>query len=128
MVELLHRGPAAGSSNSFARLSDAVRGVISLTDAANVQPDAASGQNVAFTWLMGASRTLTAPTNPVEMQIIRVAIKPSGAWSVTLSGFIGSSDYQTGTIALASGKWTTFTFQYISDIGWQYVGKTTSGT
>ena len=100
--------------------------VVILTDATSITPNAQSGLVAAFRWNMAAASTLIAPTNPGELQIIRVAVKPASALNLILSGFIGSSDYATGTIALASGKWTTFVFQYIGDIGWQWTGKSVS--
>lgn len=101
--------------------------VFSLTDSTSVTPNALSGQSAFFTWLMTAASTLNPPSNPSQGQIIRVAIKPSSALNLTISAsFIGSSDYATGVVALTSGKWHTFVFQYISDIGWQYTGKSVS--
>jgi hypothetical protein len=101
--------------------------VFTLTDSTSVTPNALSGVAAFFKWNMAAASTLNVPSNPSEGQIVRVAVKPASALNLTLAaGFIGSSDYATGVLALASGKWTTLVFQYISDIGWQYTGRSVS--
>jgi len=97
--------------------------VVTITDSTSVTPDAAFGDAKVFIWTMAANSTLNAPSNPDQGQIIRVCVKAVGAHTLILSGFIGSTDYSTATVSIASGKWWTGSFQYLSDIGWQIVGK-----
>ena len=127
MVELLHRGPAPVDNNAFARRIDALRGVVTATvaSAATYTPDAASGRTVAWKLTANAGNfTLAAPINGLDMQVVRIAVLASGgARTVTLSGFIGSTNYPTTAFTVPSGKWWTGTFEYISEIGWQYVGQ-----
>jgi hypothetical protein len=126
MVELLHRGPTPSDNNAFARRIDALRGVVAATVAsgATYTPDADSGRNTAWKLTANAGNfTLATPINGIDMQIVRIAVLASGAIrTVTFSGYIASTGYPTTAIAVPSGKWQTFTFQYNSAIGWQFVG------
>lgn len=101
--------------------------VFTITDSSSVTPDALSGVAKVFIWTVAAGNaTLNAPSSPAQGQIVRVCMKASGAnRTITLSGFIGSTDYSTAAITITSTKWLTLSFQYISDIGWQIVGKVT---
>jgi len=99
--------------------------VFTITDSSSVTPDALSGVAKVFVWTCAlGNATLNAPSSPAQGQIVRVCIKASGTNRIiTLSGFIGSTDYSTVAITITSGKWLTLSFQYLSDIGWQIVGK-----
>lgn len=111
-------------SHTYSDITGIPDPVVTITDSTSVTPDAAFGDSKVFIWTMAANSTLNAPSNPDQGQIIRVCVKASGgARTLALSGFIGSTDYSTATVSIASGKWWTGSFQYLSDIGWQIVGK-----
>lgn len=120
----LTEADVSGLTTDLAALA---RTVTTITHASSVTPDALSGNAVAYVWTMTGSATIVAPINPVQMQIIRVAFLASGgAWVLTFSGFVGSTDFSTAAITMTSGKWLTMSFQYLSAIGWQIVGRVTS--
>lgn len=123
-----------GTSGSTVALGNHAHGYVApaivtatLTNGQTYTPDANNGTNGVWKLTANAGNfTLAAPSNPADMQIVRVAVLASGAIrTVTFSGFIASTTYPTTAYAIPSGKWWTGTFQYISAIGWQYVGNVT---
>jgi hypothetical protein len=101
--------------------------VTTVPDAAVVTPNALKGMARLFLWVCAQAAgtgTLTAPINGAEGQIVTVSIKASGGQKViSLSGFIGSTDFSTAAVTIPAGKWWTGAFLYLPDIGWQVVGK-----
>ena len=79
---------------------------VTLVDAATVATDASLGN--AFRVAITASRTLGAPTNPVDGQLARWEINSSGgSWTLTLAGGAGGFGFGSDITALtatASGK------------------------
>ena len=114
-------------SHTYSDITGIPDPVVTVTDSTSVTPDAAFGASKVFIWAMGANSTLVAPANPDQGQIIRVCIQAAGGSNrvLTLSGFIGSTDFGTAAITITSAKWLTLSFQYLSAIGWQIVGKVT---
>jgi hypothetical protein len=112
-------------SHAYSDITGVPDPVSTITDSSSVTPDANFGSSKVFMWTVAlGNAVLNAPSNPDEGQIIRVCMKASGAIrTITLTGFIASTDYSTAAIAIPSGKWLTLSFQYIADIGWQIVGK-----
>lgn len=112
-------------SHSYSDITGIPDPVVTVTDSTSVTPDAAFGDSKVFIWAMGANSTLFALSNPDQGQIVRVCIQATGGSNrvLTLSGFIGSTDFGTSAITILSGKWLTLSFQYLSAIGWQIVGK-----
>ena len=95
-----------------ARRADLVTGLapVVLTDAASIATDASSGQQFRVT--ITASRTLAAPTNPVDGQRALWQITATGGpWTLTLAtGATGAFKYGTvitAVPAIAAGT-TTF--------------------
>lgn len=96
-----------------------------LTDGTSVSPNANNGFTQAGIWVCAtATPTLFAPANGSQGQIYRAIINASGAIRViTLSGFVASTDDPTSSVTIASGKWMSLLFEYISAVGWLYEGK-----
>lgn len=99
--------------------------VETLTDGTSVSPNANNGFTQAGIWVCAtATPTLFAPANGSQGQIYRAIINASGAIRViTLSGFVASTDDPTSSVTIASGKWMSLLFEYISAVGWLYEGK-----
>lgn len=94
-----------------------------ITDATSVTPDALLGQVKVFRWAMAASSTLNAPINGADTQIVRIRATATTDATLTLSGFIGSSDISTAPVSIGAGKSWTGTFQFNDGSGWQVVGR-----
>lgn len=99
--------------------------VETLTDGTSVSPNANNGFTQAGIWVCAtATPTLFAPANGSQGQTYRAIINASGAIRViTLSGFVASTDDPTSSVTIASGKWMSLLFEYISAVGWLYEGK-----
>lgn len=99
--------------------------VETLTDGSSVSPNANNGFTQAGIWVCAtATPTLFAPANGSQGQTYRVIVNASGAQRViTLSGFVASTDDPTSAVTVASGKWVSLLFEYISAVGWLYEGK-----
>jgi hypothetical protein len=98
-----------------------------LLDSASVTPNALSGVVQVGIWTCAtATPTLNAPINGSQGQPYRVIILASGAQRViSLSGYVASTDDPTTAVTVPSGKWCSLYFEYISAIGWLYMGKKT---
>jgi len=98
--------------------------IVAIPDATSVTPNALAGLVRVFTWAMGANSVCNAFINGEDTQIVRLRVKAVGADRIlTLSGFLGSTDFSTAAVPIPSGKKWTGTFQFDAETGWQIVGK-----
>lgn len=81
-------------------------GVVTLTDATTIATDVALGN--AFKVTITASRTLGAPSNPVDGQVCTWEIiqNATGGWTLTLDtgagGFAFSTDLPSGSVSVST--------------------------
>lgn len=73
--------------------------VVALTDASTIAVNAAAGSFFKVT--LAASRTMGAPTNPKDGQMIMFQIKQGGSGSYTITWTTGAGGYQFGTVVTA---------------------------
>ncbi len=99
-------------------------GVVTLTDAATIAVNAALGNDFHVT--LGGNRTLGAPSNPVDRQLIHVdVIQPASGGPYTLS-YNSIYDFGAGsapTLSTSANKVDTLTFRYVASLSkWTYLG------
>jgi hypothetical protein len=92
-----------------------------LTDAATIATDASKGN--LFTVTLGASRTMGAPTNPVDGQQLTYVITQGGAGSFTVTWDAAFSfGTVTPTLQTAAGSSDSFSFVYLASASkWVHV-------
>jgi hypothetical protein len=92
---------------------------VALTDAASIDTNAAAGNFFAVT--LTASRTMAAPQNPQDGQLLMYKIKQGGSGSYTLTwasgagGFQFCADLPAPTLSTSVGTYDYVGFRY--DIG-----------
>ena len=104
-------------------------GVVALADAATVSTDASQGN--VFTVTLGGSRTMAAPSNPVDGQVIRYRVTQDTAGSHTLT-WNGAFDFGSGaapTLTTTANKTDIVAFEFIATTvngtplnKWAYLG------
>jgi len=101
--------------------------VVALTDAATILVDASLG--TYFTVQLGGSRTMDAPSNPVNAQYIEFQVQqPSSAGPDTVTWTSGAGGYSFGsgsapTLSTANSAVDCIGFRYSSVVGkWLYQG------
>ena len=99
--------------------------VVALTDAATIAVNCVLGNDFYVT--LGGNRTLGAPSNPVDRQIIRIdVIQPSSGGPYTLSSYNAVYDFGSGSapvLSTGAGQIDTLSFRYIASITkWTYLG------
>lgn len=97
---------------------------VALSDAATVLVNAALGND--FFLSIGGNRTLGAPGNPTDRQIIRVdVIQPAsgGPWTLAYNAIYDFGAGSAPTLSTAANKIDTLAFRYIASISkWTYLG------
>jgi hypothetical protein len=96
--------------------------VTSLTDGSSVALNAALGN--IFTWaLAGSSHTLSAPSNPVNGQIITIDIAYSGSYTPLFNSVFDFGNNGQPQWSATSGNTDTVSFRYSSlKSAWLYQG------
>lgn len=87
--------------------------VSTLTDAATIATDASLGN--VFTVTLGGNRTMGAPTNPTDKQVIHYEITQDGTGSRTLAWnaiFRFTTDIASPTLSTAAGTLDRVAFRY----------------
>lgn len=94
--------------------------VTNLTDAATITVDAAVlGDGGVGRVTLGGNRTLGAPSNPVDGQVIVIEVTQDGTGNRTLSYnavYLFSTDVPSPTLSTAAGKMDTMAFRYNSTL------------
>jgi hypothetical protein len=96
--------------------------VTALSDGTSVAINAANGN--VFTWSLGAaSHTLSAPTNPVNGQVITIDIAYSGSYTPLFNAIYDFGTPGAPTWTASSGKTDSVSFRYSAlKTEWLYQG------
>lgn len=89
---------------------------VTLTDAATVAVDASKGN--LFRCALGGDRTIGAPTNPTDGQVIKLHLNASGAartptLATGAGGYLFGSDFAGPLTQIASGKTDVVGLEYV---------------
>lgn len=128
--------PTGGDTNITAKLLGKGSGgvevqkllptVATLTDGANIATNAANGNY--FTVTLGGNRTIDAPTNPTDGQIITYELKQDGTGSRTITWASGANAFSFGagvapTLSTTAAKVDLISFRYSTTVGkWLNLG------
>lgn len=108
------------ASKAPKRFLDRLKQVVALTDAATIATDASLGD--IFTVTLGGNRTLGAPTNPTDCQMIMYRIRQDGSGNKTLGYnaiFRFSTDTPQPTLSTGAGVEDYLLFIYdATDVRW----------
>jgi hypothetical protein len=100
--------------------------VETLSDGSSISPNANSGATkVGSCTSLSQSTTLNAPSNGYVGATYRAQLTASGTgpWTITLSGWVGTTDNSTAAISLPTGKTVSILGEYCG-AGWLYGGYT----
>ena len=116
-------GPVGPSGTAIAALAPAV---ITLTDGSSVALNAALGNDYRWS-LGGSSHTLAAPANPVNGQLITIAIKYGGSFTPLFNAVFDFGAGGQPSWTATSGKTDYVGFRYDSSLNagtgeWAYQG------
>lgn len=98
--------------------------VVALTDGATIATDASLGN--LFTVTLGGNRTMAAPTNPTDGQVIRYRVTQDATGSRLITwnaAFRFGTTYPAPTLSTAAAKVDYVEFQYsAADSKWDCTG------
>lgn len=116
---------ANAEAASVAKAGDTMTGhlapaVVALTDAATIAVDASLGNDMRVT--LGGNRTMGAPSNPVNGQVITFGVQQDATGSRTLTWTSGAGGYSFGTdgapvLTTTASAVDTIGFRYHSGLG-----------
>lgn len=119
---------AAKAGSTSVPAADLSPQVVALTDAATITVNAAAGNHFWVT--LGGNRTMAAPTNAADGQVISFELIQDATGSRTLTWTAGAGGYAFGsgtapTLSTAAGATDQAAFRYSSRKGaWLYLGTT----
>jgi hypothetical protein len=104
---------------------------IALADGASIEVNAAAGNQ--FTVTLGGNRTMAAPTNPLDGQVLIFELKQDATGSRTVTWTAGAGGYAFGTgaaptLTTTAGATDYVGFRYSAIVGkWCFMGAETLG-
>ncbi|HEX4395447.1 MAG TPA: hypothetical protein VH084_28535 [Mycobacterium sp.] len=96
-----------------------------LADGTTISPDCVNGAIKGGSCdSLSSSTTLNAPANGAICAVYRAQITAiGGSWTITLSGWLGTTDNATTAVVIPTGKTASFIGEFCSN-GWLYGGYT----